>query len=64
MAAPYLPAQLARPAAKLAQKHSMLALSGQQEDSHRALGLQGFFKWVKKEQLAGEITFEVKQDAT
>ncbi|WIA10782.1 hypothetical protein OEZ85_010951 [Tetradesmus obliquus] len=64
VAAPYLPAQLVRPAAQLAQRHSMLALSGQQQDSRRVQGLQGFFKWVKKEQLAGEIIFEVKQDAT
>jgi hypothetical protein len=25
-------------------------------------GLQAFLKWVNREQLAGEITFEVKQD--
>jgi hypothetical protein len=62
-AAPQLPLKLARPAIEMAPEQSMQAVSWHQRNSRHVLGLQGFFDWVRKEQVAGEITFEVKQDA-
>jgi hypothetical protein len=52
---------LQRPGGSLAIRHSTQAGHAQQLEERGVVGLQAFFRWVNREQLAGEITFEVKQ---
>jgi hypothetical protein len=49
-------------ASHMATRHSMHEAYMQQLEQPGVVGMQAFFRWVNKEQLAGEITFEVKQD--
>jgi hypothetical protein len=64
-AAVFSAAQSARPTTTKTAPHKIMqAGNAQQLVKQRVLGLQGFFEWVKQETLAGDITFEVKRDAT
>ncbi|KAF6264250.1 Alpha/Beta hydrolase protein [Scenedesmus sp. NREL 46B-D3] len=56
-----LPVQSTHPAGNLATRHSIQAGRLRQLEVQDVLGLQAFFRWVNQEQLAGEITFDVKQ---
>jgi hypothetical protein len=58
-------AQMKQPASDIDTRHSMQDVQPElQPELQDLVGLQAFFRWVNREQLAGEITFEVKQETT
>eukprot|EP00882_Tetradesmus_deserticola_P024358 GHRQ01026618.1.p1 GENE.GHRQ01026618.1~~GHRQ01026618.1.p1 ORF type:complete len:412 (+),score=123.15 GHRQ01026618.1:121-1356(+) len=59
--APQVPVHMMQPAARnMVTSHSKQAVGLSQPAVDGLLGLQSFFEWVRKQQLAGEITFTVK----